>query len=90
MKILGVSPDPVSSHRKFKEKYGLQFTLLADVEKKVLQLYEAWGEKTVFGRTSVGVFRTTYVIDPEGQIVQVFENVRPDGHAREVLELLEN
>lgn len=77
----------MESHQAFKEKYGLPFTLLADVEKEALKLYEAWGEKTIFGKTSEGVFRTTYVIDADGRIMEVFENVRPDGHAREVLAL---
>jgi len=84
--ILGVSPDSSSSHAKFKAKYGLPFTLLADSEHKVCELYNAWGLKKNYGRGYMGVFRTTYLIDEQGKIVHVFENVKPAGHSAEILE----
>jgi len=84
--ILGVSPDSSSSHAKFKAKYGLPFTLLADTEHKVCELYSVWGLKKNYGREYMGVFRTTYLIDEQGKIVHVFENVKPAGHSAEILE----
>ncbi len=86
--ILGISPDTVKSHRSFKSKHSLPFTLLSDKEKHVLKLYGAWGEKNNFGKISMGVLRTTYVIGPDGHILQVYEKVRADGHSREVLNFL--
>jgi peroxiredoxin Q/BCP len=86
--ILGVSPDSVKSHAKFKAKFNLPFTLLADVDHKVCELYEVWGQKKFMGREYDGVFRTTYVISPQGKIVKVFENVKPEGHSHEVLATL--
>ena len=83
--ILGISPDPVKSHVKFKAKYELPFTLLADTEKTVLQAYDVWKEKSMYGRKYMGVERTTFVIDPKGKIVKVFEKVKPAGHAEEVM-----
>jgi peroxiredoxin Q/BCP len=82
--ILGISPDPVKSHQKFKVKYELPFTLLADTEKAVLQAYDIWKEKSMYGKKYMGVERTTFVIDPEGRIATVFEKVKPAGHAAEV------
>ena len=82
--ILGISPDPVKSHQKFKAKYELPFTLLADTEKAVLQAYDIWKEKSMYGKKYMGVERTTFVIDPEGRIATVFEKVKPAGHAAEV------
>jgi len=86
--ILGVSPDSSSSHAKFKTKYGLTFTLLADTEHKVCELYMVWGLKKNYGREYMGVFRTTYLIDEQGKIIHVFENVKPAGHSIEILEEL--
>jgi thioredoxin-dependent peroxiredoxin len=83
--ILGVSPDSSASHAKFKAKYNLPFTLLADLEHKVCELYGVWGKKKMAGREYDGVFRTTYLIGPDGKILKVFENVKPDGHSLEVL-----
>jgi len=83
--ILGVSPDSSSSHAKFKAKYGLPFTLLADTEHKVCELYQVWGQKKNYGREYMGVFRTTYLIDKQGMIIHVFENVKPAGHSAEIL-----
>lgn len=86
--ILGVSPDSPKKHAKFKEKYQLPFTLLADENHQVCELYEVWGRKKYMGREYDGVFRTTFLIDAEGQIVKVFDNVKPDGHSGEVLAAL--
>jgi thioredoxin-dependent peroxiredoxin len=86
--ILGVSPDSTSSHAKFKAKYNLPFTLLADEDHQVCQLYGVWGIKNSYGREHEGVFRTTYLISPEGKIKKVFENVKPAEHSKEVLAAL--
>ncbi len=84
--ILGVSPDPVDSHAKFAGKYSLNFPLLADTDTAVTRAYGAWGEKTSYGKTSVGLIRTTFVIDRQGIIRQVFPKVKVDQHADEVLD----
>ena len=86
--ILGVSPDTVKSHVKFKEKYQLPFPLLADDGHKVCAAYGVWGPKKMMGREYEGVLRTTFLIDALGKIVQVFENVRPSEHSVEVLAAL--
>ena len=86
--ILGVSPDAVHSHEKFKEKYHLPFPLLADPDHKVCDLYGVWGLKKMAGREYYGVNRTTYLINPEGIIQKVFEKVKPAEHSPEVLEAL--
>lgn len=88
--ILGVSVDPPESHRKFKEKLGLPFHLLADTDKTVVQAYGVWQEKKRFGRTYFGTVRATFVIDPEGKIAKVYPSVRVAGHARKVLEDLKD
>ena len=87
--ILGVSPDSPQSHKKFKNKYHLPFTLLADEEKKVSELYGVWGQKTMFGKNFFGVKRTTYLIGADGKIVKVFNNVKPADNSREILALLQ-
>lgn len=86
--IIGISPDKVESHKKFKEKYSLPFTLLADPDHQVCEAYGVWGLKKSFGREYEGVYRTTYIIDPEGQVQRVFENVKPSDHSQEVLKEL--
>lgn len=83
--ILGVSPDSPKSHAKFKEKYNLPFTLLADEEHQVCELYGAWGRKKFMGREYDGVLRTTFVIGADGTILRVFPDVKPEGHSKEVL-----
>ena len=83
--VLGVSPDKVSKHVKFKERYDLPFTLLADPEHEVAESYGVWGEKKYMGRSYMGVSRTTFVIAPDGTVAQVMENVKPDSHADDVL-----
>lgn len=86
--ILGVSPDNPASHARFKAKYGLPFTLLSDVDHKVCELYGVWGLKKFMGREYDGVFRTTFVIDEQGKVIKVFENVKPAQHSLEVLAAL--
>ncbi|NPV56818.1 MAG: thioredoxin-dependent thiol peroxidase [Anaerolineae bacterium] len=87
--IIGVSPDSVKSHKKFKEKYQLPFPLLADEEHKVCELYGVWGLKKFAGREYEGVFRTTFIIAPDGVIKRVFDNVKPADHSAEVLAAFE-
>lgn len=86
--ILGVSPDSVASHVKFKQKFQLQFPLLADEGHKVCDLYGVWGPKKFMGKSYDGVLRTTFLIDENGNIVRVFENVRPPEHSAELLSAL--
>jgi peroxiredoxin Q/BCP len=86
--VLGVSPDSVASHEKFKRKHGLPFPLLADPDHGVAERYGAWGEKSMYGRKYLGILRTTFVIDESGRIAKVFRKVKPRGHAAEVLEAL--
>ncbi|HMN48270.1 MAG TPA: thioredoxin-dependent thiol peroxidase [Ignavibacteriaceae bacterium] len=88
--ILGVSPDSVSSHKKFAEKYNLPFNLLADEDKKIVQLYDVWKEKSMYGKKYMGVERTTYIIDEEGKIKKIFNKVKVDGHNVEVMEALKD
>jgi peroxiredoxin Q/BCP len=82
--ILGVSPDSVKSHQKFKTKYDLPFTLLADTEHAIAEKYGVWKEKSMYGRKYMGVERTTFLIDAAGKLRKVFEKVKPAGHAEEV------
>lgn len=83
--IIGISPDKVESHKKFKDKYSLPFTLLADPDHQVCEAFGVWGLKKSYGREYEGVYRTTFIIGPEGQIQRVFENVKPSDHSQEVL-----
>ena len=82
--ILGVSPDTVKSHQKFKTKYDLPFTLLADTEHAIAEKYGVWKEKSMYGRKYMGVERTTFLIDATGKLRKIFEKVKPAGHADEV------
>jgi thioredoxin-dependent peroxiredoxin len=86
--VLGVSPDEESSHVKFKQKYGLPFTLLADPEHEVAEQYGVWGERKYMGKTYMGVERSTFLIDEDGRIAKVMRRVKPDTHAADVLEAL--
>ncbi len=86
--VLGVSPDTEASHVKFKEKYGLPFTLLADPGHEVADLYGVWVEKTTYGKTSMGIKRSTFVIDADGNVARAMPGVKPDGHADKVLAAL--
>jgi thioredoxin-dependent peroxiredoxin len=83
--VLGISPDDAASHQRFRSKYGLAFPLLTDASHDVMSAYGAWGEKTLYGRKSVGVIRSTFVVGPDGRIERAWHNVRADGHARKVL-----
>lgn len=84
--VLGISPDSPKSHRKFKTKFDLPYTLLADETHAVAEKYGVWGEKSMYGRKYMGIFRTTFVIDAAGKIAKVFEKVKPENHAAEVAE----
>jgi peroxiredoxin Q/BCP len=86
IEVLGVSIDDKDSHKKFAEKYDLPFLLLADKDKKVVKEYGVWGEKNMYGKKYMGTNRTTFLIGGDGKIVKVFEKVKPDEHAKEVLE----
>ena len=86
--VLGVSPDGAASHAKFKEKYELPFTLLADTDHAVADAYGVWGEKTFAGKTYMGVERSTFVIGRDGNVGRIFRKVKPDEHAEQVLDAL--
>ncbi len=88
--ILGVSPDSVDSHVKFKQKFQIPFALLADEGHKVCDLYGVWGDKTYMGKDYEGVLRTTFLIGPDGKILKVFEKVRPAQHSQELLEAIQS
>ncbi len=88
--LLGVSPDTVAAEKKFSEKFNLPFPLLADADKKVAHAFGVMKEKNMYGKKVMGVARTTFVIGPDGKIEHIFENVKPDGHAEEVLEYLKS
>ncbi len=88
--ILGISKDNLNSHEKFKKKYKIKFDLLADEEKKVLKKYKVWAKKKFMGREFLGIVRTTFLIDKNGKILKIWNNVKVNGHAQEVLETLEN
>jgi peroxiredoxin Q/BCP len=83
--VVGVSADPVEAQDRFKKKHGLSLSLGSDPEHKMLTAYEAWGKKSMYGRTFMGVIRMTYLIDAKGKIAQVWPKVRVDGHADDVL-----
>jgi peroxiredoxin Q/BCP len=86
--VLGVSPDSPKSHTKFKQKYNLPYTLIADQDHAIAEAYGVWGEKMNCGRKYMGVLRTTYIIDPDGRVARVFEKVKPENHGDEVAEAL--
>ncbi len=86
--VLGVSPDDAASHQKFREAHSLAFPLLTDAEHKVMEAYGAWGEKKLYGRASIGVIRSTFLVDETGHILRAWYNVRANGHAEKVLAAL--
>ena len=86
--VLGVSGDSVASHGKFRDKYKLNFPLLSDPDRAVATKYGAWGEKVLYGKKTVGMIRSTFVIDAEGVVRKVFPRVKVDGHAEKVLEVV--
>jgi peroxiredoxin Q/BCP len=87
-KVLGVSPDDVASHVKFRDKFSLNFPLLADPDHKIAEKYGAWREKNMYGKKSMGVQRSTYLIGPDGKVVKVWKKVSVDGHDEQVIEAL--
>jgi peroxiredoxin Q/BCP len=90
IKVLGVSPDSETSHQKFAAKYKLPFTLLADTDHSIAEAYGVYGQKKFMGRTYMGVIRTTFLLDEKGKIKKVFEKVKPEEHAHEVLKAFED
>ena len=86
--VLGVSPDPVKSHVKFKTKFSLPFALLSDPDHRVAEMYGAWGQKKMYGKDYEGILRTTYIIDENGTITHVFPNVKVKEHSQEVVAAL--
>lgn len=87
--VLGISIDTVKSHDKFAKKYKLPFTILSDEKKEAVEAYGVWDEKSMYGRTYMGTLRTSFLIDPQGKIVKIYEKVKPEIHAEEVLMDLE-
>jgi peroxiredoxin Q/BCP len=87
--VLGVSIDSPESHRKFRQKYELPFTLLSDESKEVVQAYGVWREKKFLGKAYMGTARLSFFIDPEGNVAKIYEDVKPEDHAQEVLQDLE-
>ncbi len=87
VRVIGVSPDPLTSHAKFRDKHGLTFTLLSDPEHATAEAYGVWVEKSMYGKTYMGVERSTFVIAPDGVLTAALYKVKPKGHAASVLEL---
>jgi thioredoxin-dependent peroxiredoxin len=86
--VIGVSPDGVNSHAKFRNKFNLGFTLLADPERKLIEPLGLWIEKSLYGKNYMGVDRTTFLIGPDGKVEMIWTKVKPEGHAQEVLNYL--
>ncbi len=86
--VIGISKDNAKSHQKFKLKYNLPFILLSDENADIIKKYDAWGEKSMYGKKYFGTLRKTYIIDENGKIIKIFSNVTPQGHAQEILEYL--
>ena len=87
--VLGVSKDSIASHEKFRDKHSLGFPLLSDPDGAMIEKYGAWGEKNMYGKKSMGIIRTTVLIDPEGKVRKIFPKVKVKGHADAVLEALD-
>ena len=83
--VVGISPDDAAAHLKFRKKYGLKFPLLTDADHAVMERYGAGGEKTLYGKKTVGVIRSTFLVGPDGKVQRAWYNVRADGHAAKVL-----
>ncbi|MDA0657406.1 MAG: thioredoxin-dependent thiol peroxidase [Planctomycetota bacterium] len=88
--VLGVSADDVASHAKFRDKYGLNFSLLADVDHAVAEKYGAWREKNMYGKKSMGIQRSTFLIDSLGKVAKVWKRVKTDGHDQQVIQALQD
>lgn len=86
--VIGISPDNSDSHEKFKNKFGLPFYLLSDTDHKTAEAYGAWGEKKMYGKTYMGIIRSTFIIDENGNVIKVYPKVSPEGHGEEVLKFL--
>ncbi|MEI6089983.1 MAG: thioredoxin-dependent thiol peroxidase [bacterium] len=86
--VIGISPDSAKSHTNFIAKHNLEFNLIADTEKTIAIAYDVWGDKTLFGKAYKGIIRTTYIINPDGIIAEVFENVKVHGHVDQVINRL--
>jgi len=86
--VIGISPDSTASHERFRAKHGLPFYLLSDPDHAVAERYGAWGEKVSYGKRTVGILRSTFVVGEDGRIIKVFPKVSPEGHAQEVLKYL--
>jgi len=86
IEVIGVSPDNVDSHKKFCDKMGIQFPLLADADKEISQKFGVWGKKKFMGREYMGVFRSTFLVNDKGKIFKIYPKVKPAGHSKEVLE----
>jgi len=86
--VVGVSPDSIESHKKFKEKYGLNFILLFDKNKEVMKQYGAYGKKVMYGKETEGVIRSTFIISPDGSIKKAWKNVKAKGHVEQILKFL--
>ncbi len=89
IEVLGISKDTVTSHKKFADKYELNFSILADPEHKVIEAYDAWGEKSMFGKKYMGIVRSTIIVDPDGKVAEIFPKVTPVGHETAVLQAIE-
>ena len=86
IEVIGISPDDVNSHRKFCDKMGIKYPLLADIDKEVSKKFGVWGKKKFMGREYMGVMRSTFLVDDKGTVFKVFPKVKPAGHSKEVLE----
>jgi thioredoxin-dependent peroxiredoxin len=86
--VLGVSPDTIESHQKFREKFGLKFNLIADTDHQILEAYGAWGEKSMYGKKYMGVLRTTFIIDENGVIREIIDKVQTKEHTKQILNIL--
>ena len=82
--VIGISPDSVASHQRFIDKHGLKFNLISDPDKKILEMYDAWGEKKLYGRVYMGVLRKTFIIDTEGKIEKIIEKVKTKDHTNQI------
>jgi peroxiredoxin Q/BCP len=88
--VLGVSADSVESHKKFKQKYNLNFPLLSDEKLEVIKKYGVWKEKNMYGKKTMGIERSTFIIDEKGKIIKIYRNVKVDGHVEEIKKFLES
>jgi len=86
--VMGVSPDPVKSHKRFSDKFSFQYNILSDTEKKTLNNYGVWGEKKMYGKSYMGVLRTTFIVDEDGMIEKIIEKVKTKDHTNQILEEL--